>query len=77
MTDLQIGVTEYPVVWIKAGGEPQHSTVPTGPLHATTSGNTRAACGAPIIDVLDEPWPPSVGACHQCRAALILNALTA
>lgn len=76
MADLQLGVTQYPVIGIKAGGEPHRSTIPAGPLHASTLGSAQAACGAPVVDILDEPWPPSVGACHDCRAALVLNTLT-
>ena len=69
MAVLLLGVSTFHVIGIKAGGEPARSTVPSGALHAA-AGNTRAICGAPIVDVLDRPWPPTLGACADCLVEL-------
>jgi hypothetical protein len=70
MAELHLAVSEYHVIGVKAGGEPELSSTPVGAFHAAVPGNTRAVCRAPVTEVLDRPWPPATGGCGDCLAEL-------
>ena len=58
---VRLGVTEYQM--LSSDGAGVGAVMPVGPLRGAVAGNSRAACGAPIVDVLDHTWPPRMGAC--------------
>ena len=40
-------------------------------MHALAVGSPVAACGSPVGQITDEPWPPAAaGGCERCAATV-------
>jgi hypothetical protein len=67
--DVHVGVTGYQMLGSSLSG--RKTKVPRSPLHAASIHATVARCGAQLVEVLDQPWPPGIGRCRDCYIALL------